>query len=169
MAPANRARPSPRGTNSSGYTLTSLSIRTAGLGNYKGIGTPSLITSTFTPCPAPRLHLLQTYTSANVTFNDGDWLQWSGLSVPMAANTTYAWSFGMASSAKPAGKRWASPAAILYAGGQIGLIPVGGGTMTFGGSHGFDAVFDVGLAPANWPASTKSPCRRRTMCLSGRW
>jgi hypothetical protein len=93
---------------------------------------------------------LRTNTSANVTFSDGDWLQWSGLSVPMAANTTYAWSFGMAGTAN----YWEALAVAtnnLYSGGQIALIPVGGGTMTFGGSHGFDAVFDVGLAPANWP------------------
>ena len=38
-----------------------------------------------------------------------------------------------------------------YAGGEIGLIPPGGGAITFGGSHGFDAAFDVGLGPANVP------------------
>jgi galactosylceramidase len=137
------------GNNSSGYTLTSLSIRTAGLGNYKGIGTNqpyylhiySVSGATVTP--------LRTNTSANITFNDGDWLQWSGLSVPLAANTAYAWSFGMASSSN----FWEALAVAtnnLYTGGQIGLFPPAGGTITFG-SGNFDAVFDVGLAPANWP------------------
>ena len=136
------------GNNSSGYTMTSLAIRTAGLGNYKGIGTNqpyylhiySVSGATVTP--------LQTNTSANITFNDGDWLQWSGLSVPMAANTTYAWSFGMVSTAN----YWEALAVAsgnLYSGGQIAIIPVGGGTMTFGTPTAYDAVFDVGLTPAN--------------------
>ena len=95
--------------------------------------------------------LLQTYTSGNVAFNDGDWLQWSGLSLALAANTTYAWSFGKASSTSG----WEALAVASgnpYAGGQIGLFPTAGGAITFGSSHGFDAVFDVGLSPANVPS-----------------
>jgi len=138
------------GSSSSGYTLTSLAIRTAGLGSYSGIGTPqpyylhiySVSGGTATP--------LQTNLSANITFSDGDWLQWSGLSVPMAANTTYAWSFGMASSAN----YWEALAVASgnpYGGGQIGFFPPAGGSIIYGGSHAFDAVFDVGLVPANMP------------------
>ncbi|MGA9450053.1 MAG: PKD domain-containing protein, partial [Verrucomicrobiia bacterium] len=132
------------GTNPAGYFLSSLAIRTAGLGSDSGIGTAqpyylhlySLSGSTVTP--------LQTNTSANITFNDGDWLQWNGLSVPLAPNTTYAWSFGKASSTSG----WEAMAVATnhpYAAGQIGLFPPGGGTVTFGSSHDFDAVFDVGL------------------------
>ena len=142
------------GTNPAGYVLSSLAIRTSGLGNDSGIGTAqpyylhlySLSGSTVTP--------LQTDTSANITFNDGDWLQWNGLSVPMAPNTTYAWSFGKASSTSG----WEAMAVATnhpYAAGQIGLFPPGGGAVTFGSSHSFDAVFDVGLFTNNFPyAST---------------
>ena len=144
------------GNNSSGYMMTSLAIRTAGLGNYKGIGTNqpyylhiySVSGATATP--------LQTNTSANITFTDGDWLQWSGLSVPMAANTTYAWSFGMVSTAN----YWEALAVASgnpYSGGQIALIPVGGGTITFGTPTAYDAVFDVGLAPANTNSPNVNP------------
>ena len=144
------------GNNSSGYMMTSLAIRTAGLGNYKGIATNqpyhlhiySVSGATVTP--------LQTNTSANITFNDGDWLQWSGLSVPMAANTTYAWSFGMVSTAN----YWEALAVAsgnLYSGGQIAIIPVGGGTMTFGTPTAYDAVFDVGLTPANANSPSVNP------------
>ncbi len=88
---------------------------------------------------------LQTNLSANITFNDSDWLQWNGLSVPLAANATYAWSFGKASSTSG----WEAMAVAggnLYAGGQIGLFPPAGGTITFGNSGDFDAVFDIVLA-----------------------
>lgn len=142
------------GTNPAGYFLSSLAIRTAGLGSDSGIGTAqpyylhlySVSGGTVTP--------LQTNTSANITFNDGDWLQWNGLSVPLAPNTTYAWSFGKASSTSG----WEAMAVATnhpYAAGQIGLFPPGGGTVTFGSSHSFDAVFDVGLHTNNFPyAST---------------
>jgi hypothetical protein len=140
------------GTNSAGYTLTSVSLMTAGLGSYSGIGTPqpyylhlySVSGSTAAP--------LQTNTSANVTFNDGDWLRWSGLSLALAANTTYAWSFGKASSTTSGWEALAVASNNPYAGGQIGLFPPAGGTITFGSSHAFDAVFDLGLAPANVPS-----------------
>src|SRR5208282_4603759 len=95
--------------------------------------------------------LLQTYTSANFTFSDGDWLKWSSLSVAMAANSIYAYSFGKASSTTG----W-EPMAVatnnLYTGGEIGLVPTAGGTITFGSSHGFDAVFDAGLILATQPS-----------------
>ena len=133
------------GTNPAGYVLSSLAIRTAGLGSDFGIGTAqpyylhlySVSGSTVTP--------LQTNTSANITFNDGDWLQWTGLSLILSPNTAYAWSFGKASSTNS----WEAMAVatnLPYAGGQIGLVPPGGGTVTFGSSHSFDAVFDVGLS-----------------------
>ena len=133
------------GTNPAGYVLSSLAIRTAGLGSDSGIGTAqpyylhlySVSGSTVTP--------LQTNTSANITFNDGDWLQWTGLSLILSPNTAYAWSFGKASSTNS----WEAMAVatnLPYAAGQIGLFPPGGGTVTFGSSHSFDAVFDVGLS-----------------------
>jgi hypothetical protein len=136
------------GTNQGGYVLSSLAIRTAGLGSDFGIGTAqpyylhlySVSGSTVTP--------LQTNTSANITFNDGDWLQWTGLSLTLSPNTAFAWSFGKASSTSG----WEAMAAATnhpYAAGQIGLFPPGGGAVTFGGSHSFDAVFDVGLLPSN--------------------
>ena len=137
------------GANSSGYVLTSIAMRTAGLGS-QDLSTPqtyylhiySVSGSTETP--------LQTYTSGNVVINDGDWLQWSGLSAPLQGNTVYAWSFGTDSDPNS----WVAMGVASgnpYLGGQIGLFPPAGGTITFGGSHGFDAIFDVGLLPANWP------------------
>ena len=103
------------GTNSAGYILTSISLKTAGLGSFNGIGTPQPYYLHIYSVSSGVVSLLQTYTSANISFNDGDWLQWTGLSVPLVANTTYAYSFGKASST-PAGRRSLSPAEILTSG-----------------------------------------------------
>ncbi|MGD0816065.1 MAG: beta-galactosidase GalA [Verrucomicrobiota bacterium] len=138
------------GTNSAGYLLTSVSLMTAGLGSDSGTTTPqpyylhlySVSGSTATP--------LQTNTSGNVAFNDGNWLQWSGLSVALAANSTYAWSFGKASSTS-GWEALAVSGGSPYAGGQIGLFFPYGGAITFGSSHDFDAIFDLGLTPAQIP------------------
>jgi hypothetical protein len=91
--------------------------------------------------------LLQSYTSASITFSDGDWLQWSGLSIPLATNVSYAWSFGRTSSGT--GYEALAVATNKYAGGEIGLFPTAGGAVTFGGSHSFDAVFDLGIATSS--------------------
>ena len=140
------------GTNSAGYALTSVSFMTAGLGSYSGIGTPQTYYLHIYSVSGGSVTLLTNFTSANVTFNDGDWLQWSGLSIPVAANTTYAWSFGKTSQAVSGWEALAVASGNPYAGGEMGLVPPGGGAITFGSSHGFDAVFDVGLVPANVPS-----------------
>ena len=124
---------------------------TAGLDSYNGIGTPQTYFLHIYSVSGGNATPLQTYTSANVTFNDGDWLQWSGLSMPLAANTTYAWSFGKTSQAVGGWESLAVASGNPYTGGEIGLFFPAGGAITFGSSHGYDAVFDVGLVPANVP------------------
>jgi hypothetical protein len=159
------------GANSTGYVVTSLAIRTGGLGSDSGIGTAqpyylhlySVSGSTVVP--------LQTYAAANVTFNDGDWLQWTGLSVTLGPNATYAWSFGKASSTNG----WEAMAVAggdPYAGGQIGLFPPAGGTVTFGSSHDYDAVFDVGLSTnviSVWPVPTSDDYLIYSQMLNNGW
>jgi beta-galactosidase len=138
------------GTNQSGYTLTSVAFKTAGLNSYSGIGTPQPYYLHVYAVAGGNVTLLQTSTSANVAFNDGDWLSWSGLSVALAPNATYAWSFGKAGSAA-SWEALAVASGNQYAGGQIGLFPSGGGATTFGSSHAFDAVFDLGLSAPTVP------------------
>jgi hypothetical protein len=138
------------GANSGGYLLTSVAVRTGGIGGNSGIGTAQPYYLHIYSVSGSTATLLQTYTSGNITFSDGDWLKWSGFSVTLSANTTYAYSFGKASSTSG----W-EPMAVannnVYAGGQIGLIPTSGGTITFGSSHNFDAVFDLGLVSPTTP------------------
>ena len=146
------------GANPGGYMLTSLAIRTAGL-NSSGTGTAQPYYLHVYSVSGSKATLLQTYTSGNVAFTDGHWLQWTGLSVPLAANTTYAYSFGKASTTSG----WAAMAVASgnpKSGGEIALIPTAGGTINTGGSHNFDAVFDLGLVLATTPgvsAATISP------------
>jgi hypothetical protein len=140
--------------------LRTLAIKTAGLNNGGGYGTPATTPTYYLSIYSVNGNtatLLITFSAPNPGFTDGDWLQWSGLNVPLAANTTYAFSFGI----KPSSGGWAAMAVATnaYAGGEIALIPSGGGTITTGSSHSFDAVFDLGLqpAPADIPASTPWP------------
>ncbi|HEU6447322.1 MAG TPA: cellulase family glycosylhydrolase, partial [Verrucomicrobiae bacterium] len=139
------------GANSAGYTLTSVAFRTGGIGTSSGTTTGQPYYLHVYSISGSTATLLQTYTSGNVAFNDGDWLKWTGLSVPLVANTTYAYSFGKASSTSG----W-EPMAVCSAnalsGGEIALISPSSGAVTTGGSHAYDAVFDVGLVLATTPS-----------------
>ena len=129
-----------------GYLLTSVSLKTGGF-NSSGTTTPLAYTLHLYTVSGSTVTPFLTYTSNPTSFNDGDWLQWSGFSVLLAANTTYAFSFGKLNS----GGGWCDlgvSSGSPYAGGEIGLFPPAGGTITFGGSHGFDGTFNLGLMPA---------------------
>jgi len=147
------------GANPGGYLVTSVTLRTGGIGNNSGIGTTQPYYLHIYSVSGSTATLLQTYTSGNITFNDGDWLKWSGLSVPLSANATYAFSFGKASSTTG----W-EPMAVASgnpkSGGEIALISPTTGTITTGSSHNYDAVFDLGLVLPTTPgisAVTISP------------
>jgi aryl-phospho-beta-D-glucosidase BglC (GH1 family) len=145
-------------TGSSPMNLVSLSVKTAGLNSGNGYGMP-----TSTPTYFLRIYAVNgstatqliTFSSPNPGFTDGDWLKWSGMKVPLEANKTYAFTFGI----KPSSGGWAAlaVAANAYAGGEIAMIPVNGGAITTGASHSFDAAFALGLEefppeiPANMP------------------
>jgi hypothetical protein len=147
-------------TGTNAMNLVAVAIKTAGLYSGNGYGTTSN-----TPTYYLRIYsmsgstatLLNTFRAPNPGFSDGDWLQWSGLNVPLATNQTYAFSFGI----KPDNGGWAALAVATnaYAGGEIALIPINGGTITTGSSHKFDAVFDLGLRAAvtNLPVTMPLP------------
>jgi hypothetical protein len=147
-------------TGTNAMKLVSVAIKTAGLNSGNGYGTPSN-----TPTYYLRIYsmsnstatLFITFNAPNPGFTDGDWLQWSGLNVPLATNKTYAFSFGI----QPTGGGYAALAVATnaYTGGEIAIIPINGGTITTGSSHKFDAVFDLGLraAATNLPATMPLP------------
>jgi hypothetical protein len=146
-------------TGTNALNLVSVAIKTAGLNSGNGYGTPSS-----TPTYYLRIYslsgntatLLITFSAPNPGFTDGDWLQWSGLNVPLATNKTYAFSFGI----KPSSGGWAALAVATnaYARGEIATLPISGGTITTGSSHKLDAVFHLGLqATTNVPATMPLP------------
>lgn len=140
--------------------LTSLAIKTAGLNSGGGYGTPAT-----TPNYYLRLYsisnktatILIQFSAANPGFTDGAWLKWTGLNVLLGTNKTYAFTFGRQTSS--GGYAALAVAANAYAGGEIVTVPINGGTIATGGSHSYDAVFNLGLqpAPANPPASQPLP------------
>jgi|GEM_PF-82582 beta-galactosidase len=149
-----------------GYLLTSVAIRTSGLGSDSGISTAQPYYLHLYSVSGATVTLLQTCTSASVTFNDGDWLRWTGLSLALSANATYAWSFGKASSTTG----WEALAVASnrpYAGGQIGLFPTAGGAIIFGSSHEFDTVFDLGIVPASEPSINQFTVSPATNVFAG--
>jgi len=83
--------------------------------------------------------------------NDTDWLRFSGFSVPLAANTTYAWTFGRDHS-QTYDSGWDQLASDgtnnPYANGQAVCIPTAGGQVAEDTGGGlYDATFDLGLTP----------------------
>jgi hypothetical protein len=137
---------------STGYVLNSLAIKTGG-GTTSGTGTAQSYLLHIYSVSGNTTTVLATYSASNFTFTDGDWLRWSGLSVALSPNAVYAYSFGKASSAVSGWEAMGNASGNLYAGGEIGLMPVAGGTITFGSSHSYDAVFDVGLASTGAPST----------------
>ncbi len=141
------------GGNAGGYILKSISLKSGGLDS--GDGSPGgriNYALHIYMVDGGRATLLANYVSAApVRYTKGHWLQWTGLSVPLFANSTYAYSFGKADP----GGGWDDLGVAggnRYAKGEIGLIPPDGGLITFGGGHAFDATFEVGLISAGPPA-----------------
>ena len=147
-------------TGTNAMNLVSVAIRTAGLDSGGGYGTPASTPTYYLSIysmSGSTATLLVTVSAPNPGFTDGDWLKWSGLNVALATNTTYAYAFGRLPGS--GGYVALAVATNAYAGGEMALIPIGGGTITTGSSHKYDAVFNLGLQPAatNIPASTALP------------
>ena len=134
------------GTNS--LMLTSLSIKTGTSPLDSGGGGlgPQAYQLQIYSVSGSTAGLISTYTSPSTfSYTDGHWIRWDGLSVGLSSNLTYAYSFRRVSMGYGG---LAVSSVNPYSGGEVVLIPSAGGTMTFQSSHGFDAVFCIGLSPA---------------------
>jgi len=135
-------------TGPSSTNLVALAVRTSGLDSGGGYGTPLTTTNYYLriySVSGSTATLIQSYTNLNPGFTDGDWLKWNNLSLPLAANSTYAYSVSRLPSTTGGWCAMAVAKPNFYTGGEIALIPIAGGTMTFGSSHSYDAVFDLGM------------------------
>jgi hypothetical protein len=96
------------------------------------------------------------FTSSNTfTFNAGDWLQWTNLTVPLNANGVYAYSFARDVNT-PGWCQIYAANGNSYPGGQICLIEAAGGanSITYGNAGTWDGNFDLGIAPLTTPVAT---------------
>jgi len=132
------------GTGGSGFLFTSLAIKTGG-GTSSGTATPQNYVLHIYTVTNGTATVIATYSATNFSFADGDWLNWSGFSLALATNAQYGFSFSKASTAVNGWDGMGNASGNLYPGGELALMPAAGGTITFGGSHNYDAVFDVGL------------------------
>lgn len=134
------------GTNSLGYTLSSVTIGTGG-GGSSGTATAQNYSLYLYTVSGNSATIIATFTNAGFSYAYGDWLMWSDMpALTLNPSSTYAFAFRRQNTG------WAALTSTptnsdLYAGGQICLIPTGGGTITFGNAGTSDAAFNVGLIP----------------------
>jgi hypothetical protein len=98
--------------------------------------------------------LIASFTATSQLNGDGDWMQWTGLGVPLSPGTNYAFAFGI--SAPPGGNDdWETisvASGLPYAGGQACEIPNAGGTVKYSSKpNTYDMTFDVGLSLPSAP------------------
>jgi uncharacterized repeat protein (TIGR03806 family) len=137
--------------NATAYFLNSVAIKTGG-GTTSATGTPQSYILNIYSVSGTTATLIANFGANGFAFNDGDWLQWSSLNLQLSSNSVYAYCFSRTST----GTGWeaiANGGNNPYAGGEVALVPASGGSMTFGSSHSFDGVFDLGLTLSNIPPS----------------
>lgn len=150
---------------SAGIILSSLTIRTGG-GTSSGTGTAQGYLLHIYSVSNAVATVVATYSASNFTFNDGDWLQWSNLGLTLSTNSVYGYSFGKISSAVGGWDQLGNANGNLYPGGEIGIFPVAGGSITFSSSHNYDGVFDIGLTLLG-PPTTASVSNRPAAAIQG--
>jgi hypothetical protein len=146
------------GANSQGYLLNSVTVGTGnqsgGTSGHTGSLKPYTL-QVYQVVGGNNAVLIASYTNSSFSFNFGDWLTWSGFSpLLLQPNTMYAYSFLLWPTAEGGWAAMSVSDSDPYAGGQIGLIPAGGGPIAFGGSGSADAAFDLGLTLPGYPVVT---------------
>jgi hypothetical protein len=139
------------GNNPNGFELSSLAIEMAGDAAVPASGQQYFLRIyTMNGAVASPYAVFASQTNFVLTTNAPDWLRWSGTVLPLKANTVYAYSFADAAT----GSGWenlANASGTPYAGGQLAMIPVSGGTVTYGSSGTYSGTFIVGLSDAASP------------------
>ncbi len=129
------------GANTGGYTMTDIYVQT-GNGSGNGIGGTTAWTLYIYSVSGTSATLLTSFSglTSGSALNSGDWLHFSGLSIPLAANTTYAYAISSGSSAYTGLEN----STTALTGANALLLPTGGGTVTT--VSGYNGVFDIGLS-----------------------
>lgn len=135
------------GPNAGGYWLDTLALKTGG-GSAQSTTVPQTYVLYIFAVSNGIAMPYFSETANDIAFNNGDWLEWTNLNLLLSANMSYAYGFSRTSS----GTGWvqlANDGNNPYDGGQIALLPVGGGPIAYGASGQFDGVFDLGLGLTN--------------------
>ena len=139
------------GSNPGGYTLSSVAIKLAGdAGSLPAGGQPYVLRLYSVSGGNAVLYAIFTSQTNFEIQTATDWLRWSGFALPLAPNTTYAYTFARLST----GSGWGNLSNVSgnpYSDGEVVLIPVNGGAMTTGSSHAYDGTFVIGLTLAGYP------------------
>ncbi len=141
--------------NAQGYILSSVAIQTGGGGGGNNGASQfesqpfALYVFQLSGSGLTNATLIASFTATSQLNAEGDWMQWTGLGVPLAPGTNYAFSFGI--SAPPNGNDdWESISVASgwpYSGGQICLVPNAGGKVKYSSEPDtFDMTFNVGLS-----------------------
>jgi hypothetical protein len=146
--------------NPSGYVLNSLAIQTAGggggtSGQWSDTQTFTLNIYKLSGTGLTSASLVATFTATSALVTQEDWMQWTGLAVPLAPNTAYAYGFGAGIPGDNLNwEEFSSASGLPYAGGQACQVPPSGGTVVYSSTpNTYDATFDIGLALSTAPVS----------------
>lgn len=154
--------------NEQGYVLTSLAVLTAGGGGGNGASVTqsqpfTLAIYQISGTGLTNATRIATFTATNALAFEGDWLQWSGLGVPLLPNTIYAYGFGVSPGGPSDWEFLSTASGSPYAGGQVCEIIADGGMVTYSSSpNTFDATFNIGLSLPGAPIANpplESPSR----------
>jgi hypothetical protein len=148
------------GTNQNGYLLKTLAWKSAGNGNSFGNWQPYDLFFYSISADGKTATLIANYQGYGGGI-ENDWFQWQGLSVGLAPNTLYGYTFGRAADGPTSSTGWehmGTQGGNPYPGGQIMNIAnasTNGGPVTYGTTGNSDATFSLGLVVSQKPfAST---------------
>jgi len=136
------------GNAPTGYELNAVSIRTAGDGGGEIDSAPQQYYLWIYSIAGSNATVIASYISEKkLVLVENDWLQWRGLALPLLPNRHYA--FAMRNTITSSWESVENASSDPYPGGELVLVPTGGGTITFGSSHAYDATFVLGLSVSN--------------------
>ena len=135
------------GSNAAGYNLSSISLKVGDPGNGGDSGSPfTLFLNSLSNSGTTATEISSTSFSSP-GFTGGDWATFTLPSAQLlSANTTYA--FGISDAYSYKYTAFANTNTNPYAGGELAEIPIGGGAVSYGASHSYDATFNIGLSEA---------------------
>ncbi|HWD93321.1 MAG TPA: immunoglobulin domain-containing protein [Verrucomicrobiae bacterium] len=136
------------GNNPDGYVLNGVALFDAD-NTGGGFGNEAFSLGVYSVSNGTNAALLTTYTSQSVLLTNFTWFQWSNLGLVLQPNTQYAYAMW----ANGAGWMNLGNTNLAYAGGQVAVVPRGGGTMTFSSSSPWNASFDVQLTAITIPVA----------------